>query len=157
MTWPRASLFLLLLGTQHFVEIGLYGVQGNVIVPGLPQKSYAQLGDVNIGVLLPMTEAGNDSQRYCNEDITFLRMALYAEVISSLFLCDAFACMLCRVLLVQPVHPHEVPCRFYFLPHQSIVFLFNTYQDTTSSNKKSLTLSNFNNSINNRKTNIDHC
>ena len=80
MIWTGTSLLLLLLSVHHYEHNGLHGVLGNFIIRGLPQKRYTQLADVNIGVLLPMTEAGTDGQRYCNDDRISAKVIKHAEV-----------------------------------------------------------------------------
>lgn len=59
MAWLHTLIFVQLFALQHYGDYG--GVQGNFVVPGLPRERFEELGDINIGVLAPITLYSTDS------------------------------------------------------------------------------------------------
>ena len=63
MAWLHTLIFVQLFGLQHYGDNKRHygGVQGNFVVSGLPRKRFVELGDINIGVLAPITLYSPDS------------------------------------------------------------------------------------------------
>jgi len=63
MAWLHTLIFVQLFGLQHYGDNKRHygGVHGNFVVSGLPRKRFVELGDINIGVLAPITLYSPDS------------------------------------------------------------------------------------------------
>ena len=81
LTGPGTFLLLLLLGMHRYKDNLPYeGVHADVIISGLPKEQFKQLADVNIGVLLPLTNRGGGSERFCKHELSYSWNIGYLEV-----------------------------------------------------------------------------
>ena len=71
---------MLLFGLQHYGGYQRHydGVQGNFVVPGLPQRQFVQLGDINIGVLATMSRY--DTESLCSDVLNHQGSVRFTQV-----------------------------------------------------------------------------
>ncbi|XP_076458578.1 metabotropic glutamate receptor 6-like [Babylonia areolata] len=63
--WRTVGLWMIRVS---WITVGWTGVLGGFIVPGLPAKKFVKLGDINIGVLVPMSRY--DRVKRCSEQLS---------------------------------------------------------------------------------------
>ena len=81
LTGPGTYLLLLLLGMHRYKDNLPYeGVHADVIISGLPKEQFKQLADVNIGVLLSLTNRGSGSEQFCKHELSSDSNIRYLEV-----------------------------------------------------------------------------
>ncbi|KAK7506493.1 hypothetical protein BaRGS_00001968 [Batillaria attramentaria] len=59
------------------------GVVGNFVVPGLPEKRFVKLGDINIGFLLPMSKRMD--HKLCNGTLGYIDDAQHSQAVEYAF------------------------------------------------------------------------